>query len=344
MKIPSAFRFHLARSTGETPLVTGNRATPRLPYPDGWYAVAFRDELPAGRVLTRHLTGEDVVLYRTRSGLVRAVRPFCPHLGAHLGHGGRVDGENIVCPFHHFAFSPSGDCVRTGCGSPPPKARLRLLEVRETDGIVLVWHHSRGHPAAWEVRSSKPAEFCPAGHVSYTLADHPQDVMENSVDTAHGPPIHGMAIDIKGLRFSGTVMEADLATTPAKGSSGGFLVSHQVHYSLRLQGLGWLFVDARIPRLRTHVHFWVLPVPVDPLRVEIRLAVNVEECLGLTAPGRTTRLIGKVLAPLIGLDMAKDFPVWQNKAYVAHPKLTKGDGPIMEYRRWAGQFYSEPSP
>ncbi|WP_369123002.1 Rieske 2Fe-2S domain-containing protein [Streptomyces viridochromogenes] len=39
-----------------------------------------------------------------------------PHLGTHLGCGGWVDGENIVCPFHRFAFDLDAAVARVGPG------------------------------------------------------------------------------------------------------------------------------------------------------------------------------------------------------------------------------------
>ncbi|WP_425436809.1 Rieske 2Fe-2S domain-containing protein [Mycobacterium rhizamassiliense] len=42
-------------------------------------------------------------MYRTKSGLARAIEAYCPHLGAHLGHGGKVLGDELHCPFHAFA-------------------------------------------------------------------------------------------------------------------------------------------------------------------------------------------------------------------------------------------------
>ncbi|MGK5731259.1 Rieske 2Fe-2S domain-containing protein [Streptomyces sp. URMC 124] len=318
--------------------------TPRLPYPDGWFAVAFRDELPAGKVLTRRLMGEDIVLYRTRSGLVRAVRPFCPHLGAHLGHGGTVDGEDILCPFHGFAYAPDGACVRTGYGAPPPRARLALRQVREVDGAVLVWHHSQGLPPAWEIPASVPAVTGPGGYVAQTLVAHPQDVMENAVDTGHGPTVHRMNTEIRRMRCTGTTMEVDLSTMPAAARRNGYLVANRVHYDLQVRGLGWMAVRACVPGLRTYMRFWTLPTPIDPRRIELRLAVNVEEAAGIALPPWATRLLSKAFAPLISRDGAKDFPIWRHKTHVQHPKLAKGDGPIMEYRRWAGQFYSGATP
>ncbi|WP_424891908.1 Rieske 2Fe-2S domain-containing protein [Streptomyces sp. XH2] len=315
--------------------------TSQLPYPDGWFVVAFRDELPAGRILTRRFMGEDVVLYRTRSGLARAVRPFCPHLGAHLGHGGTVDGEDIVCPFHRFAYSPDGTCVRTEYGTPPPRARLTLREVREVDGTLALWHHSRGLRPTWEIPSSTPAAFSPAGHVVHTVVAHPQDVMENAVDTGHGRPVHRMDTEVRRIRCTGTTMEVGLSTSPAGIRRNGYLVANQVHYDLRIHGLGWLSARASVPKLRSFIRFWTMPTPIDPRHIELRIAVNVEEAAGITLPHWATKLLSKAFAPLINRDGSKDFPIWRHKTYVEHPKLTKGDGPIMEYRRWAGQFYSE---
>ncbi|WTA49850.1 Rieske 2Fe-2S domain-containing protein [Kitasatospora purpeofusca] len=51
-------------------------------YPNGWFAVAFTEELGPGKVVTGRLAGKEVVIYRTRSGKLNAVRPYCPHISA----------------------------------------------------------------------------------------------------------------------------------------------------------------------------------------------------------------------------------------------------------------------
>jgi 3-ketosteroid 9alpha-monooxygenase subunit A len=77
---------------------------PALPYPDGWFCLGFSSELGRETTLSRRLMGEDVVLVRAADGTVRAMRPYCPHLGAHLGVMGRVAGQEITCRFHNFTF------------------------------------------------------------------------------------------------------------------------------------------------------------------------------------------------------------------------------------------------
>ena len=80
-------------------------------YPSGWYTAAFADEISPGEVATRTFMGREIVLYRTMSGELHAAEAYCPHLGAHLGRGGKVRGETIECPFHTFRFSADGKCV-----------------------------------------------------------------------------------------------------------------------------------------------------------------------------------------------------------------------------------------
>ena len=72
----------------------------RFPYtefPTGWFALAASHEVAPGAVKPLHNFGIDLVLFRTESGQVVVTDPYCPHLGAHLGYGGRVEGETIRC-------------------------------------------------------------------------------------------------------------------------------------------------------------------------------------------------------------------------------------------------------
>ena len=76
--------------------------------PDGWYAVALSEEIATGEARPLACLGEDLVLMRAESGEARVFEAWCPHLGAHLGHGGMVEGENLVCPFHGWTYGSDG--------------------------------------------------------------------------------------------------------------------------------------------------------------------------------------------------------------------------------------------
>ena len=79
------------------------------PYPVGWFQVDYSDELEVGEVKPLEYFGRDMVLFRAEDGTAHVLDAFCPHLGAHLGHGGTVDATEdgtscITCPFHGWKF------------------------------------------------------------------------------------------------------------------------------------------------------------------------------------------------------------------------------------------------
>lgn len=335
------------RTRPPSPTVPPSPAVPRPaappPYPDGWFAVASSAELRPGRVLTRRLMGEDVVVYRTRSGRLRAVRPFCPHLGAHLGHGGRVRDEELVCPFHHFAFGPEGECVRTGYGTPPPRARLSAVASREVAGLVFVWWHARGEPPSWEVDLPSADGFGPVHHLVRTLVAHPQDFMENVIDTGHFTPIHRLSVRmVEEPRFDGPRMASVYRLARVGGKKNVLCASAPATHAM-VQGLGLFTTETTIPALGMDMRAWFFVVPLDPVRIELRLAVSVR-FPGVRHRGTARALTALAPGPLAWFstfETARDLPIWAHNTYLEHPRLAQGDGPITKYRRWARQFYSD---
>src|SRR4051794_6334760 len=114
-----------------TPRVRVRSVSDRFPFPipNGWFVVATSDELSAGEVRSLHYFGRDLVLFRTEGGEPRLTDAYCAHLGAHLGVGGKVEGECLRCPFHGWAYDgASGHCVDIPYGGGeriPAKARVR---------------------------------------------------------------------------------------------------------------------------------------------------------------------------------------------------------------------------
>src|SRR5262245_46036181 len=73
----------------------------RLPQgiPSSWYLVAWSDEVPAGELVRLRYLEREMVAFRGADGAVSVLDAYCPHLGAHLGVGGRVEGGTLRCPF-----------------------------------------------------------------------------------------------------------------------------------------------------------------------------------------------------------------------------------------------------
>jgi len=102
--------------------------------------IANSADLPPGGHQSIRLHGRDLVLYRTSRGRLRLVDAHCPHMGAHLGRGGRVDGAHMVCPFHGWKLDgQTGAVVNVPYSSrkPPRGACVRTWPVREGGGTIL---------------------------------------------------------------------------------------------------------------------------------------------------------------------------------------------------------------
>lgn len=292
------------------------------PYPAGWYAVGLSRELGAGSVLTRPFMGGEVVLYRTRGGVARCVAPYCAHLGAHLGHGGAVDGELLVCPFHHFAYDVDGVCVRTGYGTkPPPAARLTRRELREVNGLLLVWHGASA--PSWGVPSLDGDGWSQVRCRSFVLRDHPQETTENSVDLGHFAIVHGYR-DVQML--GDAVVDGPYLSTAYSAVQPPGL---RFRFETQIFGLGYSLVNVHVPRFGIDARLWVLPTPIDEQRLTLRLAAST----------RGHPVLNAAILWGFARGASQDFPIWENKRYLERPALADGDGPIGLYRRWARQFY-----
>ena len=77
-------------------------------------------------------------LYRGEDGDAHVLDAHCPHLGAHLAVGGKVEGECLRCPFHGWLFEgDDGRCVEIPYGEGeriPAKARARAYPIVERNG------------------------------------------------------------------------------------------------------------------------------------------------------------------------------------------------------------------
>lgn len=315
--------------------------------PEGWYQIGWSDDFPVGEARPLRYFGVDLVGYRGSSGDVVVMDAHCPHMGAHLGHGGVVDGDTIVCPFHGWQWASDGTNVHIPDGSRPNRAqRVGCWTAAENSGLVLLWFHSERRPPAWTVpdlvapldafHSTGPARRC------WTLEIHPQLVAENAVDSAHfsyvhraasapvilgiddrGPNLHVSQEIVFGGRRSSTWLTPD---GPVKGA-----------LEIDLWGLGLaltLFsgVDESYSLVAT--------TPVDSETSEFRMTnwvprASDEHELGASAQRRIDEQFKQA---------QRDFVIWENMRYIERPPLSKTEvRSYRAFRQWAERFYESSS-
>src|SRR5512139_1384917 len=109
--------------------------------PMGWFLVGYTGEIAPGQAKPLRYFGKDLVLFRTESGEITLLDAFCPHLGAHLGHGGKVKGEEIECPFHAWRFGTDGQCKAVPYAKRMPKqAAVRKWQTKVVADMIFAWH------------------------------------------------------------------------------------------------------------------------------------------------------------------------------------------------------------
>ena len=89
------------------------------------------DELPPGSTIALKVNGVDYALCNV-DGELHCLDGICPHAGGPLGEG-TVEGTNLVCPWHEWAF----DC-QSGVNDFDEDIRLRKYPVSVVDGSILI--------------------------------------------------------------------------------------------------------------------------------------------------------------------------------------------------------------
>lgn len=308
----------------------------RFPYPayaNGWFRVAYSQDLAAGEVLPLRYFGRELVLLRGDDGRAHVLDAFCPHLGAHLGFGGRLEQGALRCPFHGWRFDPSsGDCVEVPYAKKiPPRARIRPWRVAEKNGLVLVHHHAQNEDPSWEIPELPEfgsPEWTPYEVRRWTVRSRWLDMNENAVDRVHFRYVHGTrTIPESEVEVDGHVLRVRNRVTfptPRGDVVGGLETSDYgpAFQTVRLRGIAeTLMVNTA--------------TPIDEETTDVSFAYSSKKSEG------GARGVGAALIRDLEKQMEQDIVIWEHKTYWKRPMLCDGDGEIGTYRRWMRQFFSE---
>ncbi|GAB5453711.1 MAG: Rieske 2Fe-2S domain-containing protein [Halioglobus sp.] len=298
-------------------------------FPMGWYSVERSHQLAIGEVKPIQAFDRELVLYRTRSGNIALQDAFCPHLGAHLGHEGRVIGETIRCPFHGWQFgSEDGKCSHIPyCDEIPERAQLRTWHVQEKNGEIYVWFHPENTAPQWalpDLPELGDPKWTTPRYTEHRVPAHVQDICENSCDPVHFLFVHGsqeipestVTIDPDGRTMH---LHSDMATT-----------DYPNHLHATTYSPGFAMV-------RT-----TYGPDAEMIMYNSAQPVNRNETLM-----RWTLIVRKEIEDYAGDDVMKgiidglsdDYPIWANKVHKRRPVFCKGDSTLVTFRKWVRQFY-----
>ena len=317
------------------------------PIPYGWYAMQRSDALQPGDVKPLHYFGRDLVLFRTESGQAALLNAYCPHLGAHLGHGGCVKGESISCPFHAWQFDPDGFCTEIPYAKriPPKidgKRAIDAYPVVERNQMIWAWYHPQGAAPEFDVEAFEELnspDWLPIETYDWNINTIIQETGENAADIAHFVTVHSAQempdgeVTLEGHKRL-TLMESKANHIDEHGvvhrdgsqSDEARLESWNIGPGITFQRFTRMF---KIVMMGT-----VTPIDDQSLHLRFNFSLPKEQ-------SELHNQYAKGFRDEVKYQVEQDIPIWENKVYLEEPILCDGDGPIAKYRKWFQQFYAD---
>ena len=342
--------------SGETPLQAVRRqadrpvskmtSLERFPYytsfPFAWYRAAFAEDVAAGAVKPIRYLNRDLIVWREENGRPHVMDAYCPHLGAHLGIGGRVEGCEIVCPFHWWQYDGDGNNTLIPYdGGKNAAAKIKSYQTLDRNGYILFWYHPTDDAPLWEI-----PELDVCSNDGYTEYDRYtwhipipwQEFAENGPDFIHLRTVHG-SVDIpelERLRYDGysTELRSKVNFATPRGPQQG---------RIDTDGWGPGFSIAQFSGI-IDAFFIGCSTPIDFDMLEVTHSYKVRK-LG-TTPERLekTKRVGQAFIRDLVKQVEEDAVIFEHKISQPRPKLSPADGPIPQFRKWAKQFYRPGDP
>ena len=158
-----------------------------------WHPVAALSELDDRYTKRVRIMGEDLVLYKTRTGELGLIQEFCPHRRASLAYG-IPTATGIRCPYHGWAFDASGHCIdqpnEPADSSFKDKVATPAYPVQVLAGMVFAYLGPLPAPLMTRLDGfvTGPAIRL-IGHA--VIPCNWLQIQENSVDPIHSEWLHG---------------------------------------------------------------------------------------------------------------------------------------------------------
>ena len=295
----------------------------------GWYQIAFTSEL-VDEITPVSIEDRCFMIVRREDG-VRLFDAACPHRGAHLGHGGELDGGVVVCPFH-------GRRVALGEEDPAKRWAVRGYETVVIGANVfarLSADNDRGFGGVLD--TLRESHFImPAFRLD---ADVPATlVIENAFDTDHFVAVHGVGA---------SPALAPLASEWGElGVRGRFVTSMANRWQdARAEGRGKIETEFRarafsptlvMSELRHAAGHDIVITSATPGKngncaIRVSIGVALEE--GEIPMGRMRALTDDSRTAF-----EQDMPVWENMVPDVPIRFGKGDDTVAAFHRFCAGF------
>ncbi|GGS71873.1 Rieske 2Fe-2S domain-containing protein [Nonomuraea spiralis] len=291
----------------------------------GWFLLALDDEI--GQGVTPLLLGGARLMAVRDGERIRVFEATCPHRGAHLGYGGKLDGDRVICPFHGKRISLGESGRRWSVGE------LRTL--RAGAALFARLSGDPGDDRGFEQAIKQAAQdLVIVAAVRRPVTVPAEYVVENAFDAQHFSTVH-LVPSVRGMRVSmgehdELVIEGEFRTKAPPWEK-----------ERRLDFASRFVARAYSP----HLVVTELGAGEAPYTIVTGAVPDGTGCVGRVAigvrPDRTDSLPALVHGARYAFD--QDCVVWDHLDTRAPQRLDAGDTPVIAFRRFCEGFAAVPS-
>jgi 3-ketosteroid 9alpha-monooxygenase subunit A len=317
--------------------------------PTGWFMIGWSAEIPPGTVKPLQYLGEHLVAYRTDAGKLHVLNAHCAHLGAHLGHNGKVNGECIECPYHGWGWGHDGINRYIPYEDRPNVSKtIKSWPVQEQHECIFIWHSPDNGPPRWDLPTvfeflpelrAEPSECYrafPELSIKYEREPvHPQITLENGPDSVHFKYVHKATVDPVLMEWGAGEQRFRTRSgwpVPGRGSTTDMALTITT-VSFGVGGVMAAFDGSACYRLV----FFTTPVndECSDLFYSIWWPKGAGDSSDVISESDGERIRKEHLQTLWD-----DLEIWRYQIYVEKPALAQQDAkPYGALRKWARQFY-----
>jgi len=297
---------------------------------------------------------EELVVFRGEDGKAHILDAFCPHMGANLGVGGKVRGNCLECPFHKWQFKGDGQCNSIPyCDSVPSVTKTKSWPMREYNGLICIYYHSEGKPPTHEpleITEITNGQLTYRGSWERDVYMHLQEFAENSADFQHFAPLHGQ------LTIPWTLIPIPFMSIQHEAGWKIDQIDNQSHIAYfsdeaKLKIFNYFCFPKVVTAVITFVGcagivYFTFTTPIGNIMIIQSHTPYSLACqrtrFAWYADWKIPRILVWFVVGNWVSQWMNDISIWENKTFSQKPKLVRGDGPIMQLRRWYSQFYSKP--
>jgi 3-ketosteroid 9alpha-monooxygenase subunit A len=309
-----------------------------------WIFIGFADQLKNAVAKPVYFMDRDLVLWKSQSGIISLQDAFCPHMGAHLGHG-KIRGELLECIFHKRTFNGEGKCQGFGKNN-------KSYPISITHNMIFAWFGDT--PPTWEMPdflSGFPEQpdtkwkILRSKKINYDF--HPKELLDNTVDAIHFKTFHDQCISYKPIEILDSPPHQFVSKLIFLGNPQLEKLKKEFILDLVTESFGpcTLTVSSTI-RVFNRVFllkFIFLCTPVKGKNTDYTLATAV------LAEHKTKRSFGRKIFDYLYNNFAfhmqvKEFvkeseQIWKHKTFLPRPDFFPKETAMEAYRQWYSQFY-----